>query len=113
MRSTGLVESCFKDKDERPSFDQVWDQLHALICEMAADDDQPAPPEFMCPITMDLMIDPVVAADGFTYERQAIEGWLQQHDTSPKTNEPLGNQQLTPNTTLKVLIQDSRQPSLN
>jgi len=32
-----------------------------------------------------LMIDPVIAADGFTYEREAIELWLQGHDTSPRT----------------------------
>ena len=28
-----------------------------------------------------LMIDPVMAADGFTYEREAIELWLKGHDT--------------------------------
>ncbi len=36
-----------------------------------------------------LLVDPVIAADGFTYEREAIELWLQGHDTSPRTNQPL------------------------
>lgn len=32
------------------------------------------------------MVDPVFAADGHTYEREAIEAWLQAHSTSPMTN---------------------------
>ena len=44
-----------------------------------------------------LMIDPVFAADGFTYEREAIELWLQGHDTSPRTNQPLENKTVIPN----------------
>lgn len=31
--------------------------------------------EFLCPITFELMIDPVIASDGHTYERSAIEKW--------------------------------------
>lgn len=30
------------------------------------------------------MRDPVIAADGHTYDREAIEMWLRNHDTSPK-----------------------------
>jgi hypothetical protein len=30
------------------------------------------------------MIDPVIAADGYTYERESIDQWLKIHDTSPK-----------------------------
>ena len=33
----------------------------------------------------ELMEDPVFATDGHTYERSAIEGWLLNHKTSPKT----------------------------
>jgi len=32
--------------------------------------------EFLCPITVNLLRDPVVAADGHTYERQALEMWI-------------------------------------
>ena len=48
----------------------------------------------------------MLQADGFTYERKAIEKWLEDHDTSPKTNEPLEHKQLVPNTTLKIAITD-------
>ena len=40
-------------------------------------------------VTMRPMVDPVVTADGHTYERVAIEQWLQMHDMSPMTGEPL------------------------
>jgi hypothetical protein len=38
---------------------------------------------FRCPITHELMTDPVIDPDGNSYERSAIENWLKQHATSP------------------------------
>jgi hypothetical protein len=46
--------------------------------------------DFMCVITGDYILDPVVAADGFCYEKSAIQRWLRDHNTSPKTNEVMG-----------------------
>lgn len=40
-----------------------------------------------CPITLQPMVDPVVAEDGHTYERAAIIKWLAEHSTSPLTRE--------------------------
>ena len=48
-----------------------------------------------CPITQMPMEDPVVTADGHTYDRAAIERWLQTHDTSPLTNEVLSTKRLS------------------
>ena len=45
------------------------------------------PPAFICPITQELMEEPVVTQDGQTYERHAIEYWLRDHDTSPLTGQ--------------------------
>jgi hypothetical protein len=42
--------------------------------------------EHRCPITLELMVDPVVAPDGRLYEREAITRWLATHDRSPATN---------------------------
>ena len=61
---------------------------------------------FMCPITHSLMIDPVILIDGHTYERKAIERWLINHETSPKTNLPLVNKILIPNISIKVMIDE-------
>lgn len=69
-------------------------------------DDADVPNEFLCPITHEVMKDPVIACDGYSYERTAIWGWLQSGKlTSPMTNKILTNTQLLPNHTLKMLIQ--------
>ena len=61
---------------------------------------------FICPIMQNdqCMSDPVVAADGHTYERSGIERWLQNHNTSPITREELKNQELLSNHQLKSQI---------
>eukprot|EP00727_Mastigamoeba_balamuthi_P011521 m51a1_g6992 hypothetical protein (416) ;mRNA; r:171732-172979 len=51
--------------------------------------EQRVPPMFKCPITLGLMRDPVVAPDGFFYERAAIEKWLLARGTSPMTRKPM------------------------
>ena len=61
--------------------------------------------EFICPITYELLREPVVAQDGYTYERAAIEKWFLSRETSPLTS-VLVTKMLTPNLTLKKLIQD-------
>lgn len=63
------------------------------------------PIEFCCPILHELMEDPVVAADGHTYERKAIEKWIYEgNPTSPMTNDILDNKILLPNINLRCLI---------
>ncbi|KAL7544782.1 hypothetical protein ACHAWF_008148 [Thalassiosira exigua] len=58
----------------------------------------PPPPGMpCCPITGQPMSDPVVAADGHTYEREAIARWLRESDRSPLTGETLAHAELVPN----------------
>jgi len=59
------------------------------------------PPTFICPITQEVMIDPVFTEDGNTYEREAIREWLEAADTSPLTNEKLDSKSLTPNLAIR------------
>ena len=71
--------------------------LHDWV-HLLPSDDAPlvkAPMDFrICPITKDVMQDPVLAADGYTYERLAIEAWMERSNTSPITNLPLDNNTL-------------------
>ena len=68
------------------------------VAAAAPPPEPPEPPdEFLCPITQELMDDPVFATDGHTYERSAIERWLLKKRTSPKTNEELLTTMLFPN----------------
>ena len=69
---------------------------------------QKTPNDFLCAITQEPMIDPVLAADGHTYERAAIETWLAQNRTralSPKSGLPLANRTLVPNHALRGAIE--------
>ena len=61
---------------------------------------------FICPITLEVMKDPVICSDGITYERSAITEWLKTHNTSPKTNQVLPNKTLIPNLTLKAVTDE-------
>ncbi|XP_058084702.1 U-box domain-containing protein 35-like isoform X2 [Magnolia sinica] len=64
------------------------------------------PSHFICPILQDVMDDPCVAADGYTYERRAIDLWLSMNDKSPMTNSPLPHKYLVPNYTLISAIME-------
>ncbi|CAN6288551.1 unnamed protein product [Urochloa humidicola] len=66
------------------------------------------PPEFLCPITLDLMRDPVAAPTGITYDRAAISSWLLSggQRTCPVTHGELRAADLVPNHTLRRLIHD-------
>eukprot|EP00727_Mastigamoeba_balamuthi_P010423 m51a1_g6002 putative wd sam and u-box domain-containing protein 1 isoform x2 (750) ;mRNA; r:22387-25819 len=65
-----------------------------------------APPnEYVCPITMEMMGDPVVAPDGFTYEREAITHWLVHgKKTSPMTGQAMPPGPLVPTIALRSAI---------
>ncbi|XP_009405766.2 U-box domain-containing protein 45-like isoform X1 [Musa acuminata AAA Group] len=66
----------------------------------------PIPPEeFICPISLQLMFDPVIISSGQTYERFCIEKWFNDgHSTCPKTQQQLSHLCLTPNYCVKGLI---------
>lgn len=58
-----------------------------------------------CPITKCIMKNPVTAADGFTYEKQAIQKWFMNHDKSPMTNK-LINKRIIESITMKQIIEE-------
>jgi len=62
--------------------------------------------DLTCPLSQEIMTDPVIAADGHTYERAMIAEWLRVNPSSPLTREPLTSTQLIPNHTLKKVIEE-------
>lgn len=62
--------------------------------------------DLRCPITLEVMHDPVIAGDGHSYERDAIERWLATHRTSPLTGRIMPSTSLIPNHRLRTLIAD-------
>ncbi|CAM0945788.1 unnamed protein product [Alopecurus aequalis] len=62
---------------------------------------------FRCPISLELMQDPVTVATGQTYDRASIESWVATGNTTcPVTRAPLADFTLIPNHTLRRLIQE-------
>ena len=65
------------------------------------------PYHFRCPISLELMCDPVTVSTGQTYDRTSIESWVATGNTTcPVTRAPLTDFTLIPNHTLRRLIQD-------
>ncbi|KAK3229542.1 hypothetical protein Dsin_001423 [Dipteronia sinensis] len=63
------------------------------------------PDEFRCPISLDLMRDPVIVASGHTYDRNSISQWINSgHHTCPKSGQRLIHMALIPNYALKSLV---------
>ena len=66
------------------------------------------PTNFYCPITGDLMKEPVTDKEGNSYEKTQIEEWLKHKQTSPITRNPLYIIDLSPNIALKRSIESIR-----
>lgn len=66
------------------------------------------PELFLCPISREVMENPVLASDGHVYERSQIESWLLEHDTSPMTNIAM-RPEVAPVLSLRSEIQDFKQ----
>ncbi|VFQ73104.1 unnamed protein product [Cuscuta campestris] len=72
-------------------------------------EDVQVPPYFLCPISLEIMKDPVTISTGITYDRQSIERWMlstKKTTTCPVTQQPLPHDDLViiPNVTLGRLI---------
>merc|ERR1711988_1469401 len=60
--------------------------------------------DLICPITLHRFVDPVVACDGYVYERAAIQQWFDNnHRVSPMTNDPLNDTTLIPCRNMKTI----------
>ena len=62
--------------------------------------------EFICPITFQFIIDPILAPDGKIYEKKVIEQWLEKNPISPITSKPMTLLQLVPNLFVNRLLKE-------
>lgn len=89
----------FMDELER-----VKEQVKQMVSHLGEKNE--VPEDYICPITTELMLDPVVDCAGHTYEKAAIQEWFGRgKKTSPKTGEELKNFNLIPNYSIKSAIQ--------
>lgn len=64
------------------------------------------PHEFLCPITQEVMKEPVICADGYTYEKDALAEWFKTKDLSPMTGQKVDMKIVFPNFTLRSRIKE-------
>ncbi|KAL7189863.1 hypothetical protein ACSBR1_039487 [Camellia fascicularis] len=94
---------------------EYFDQMIALVSHMnerlvlmkQSESSNPVlvPADFCCPLSLELMTDPVIVASGQTYERAFIRKWIDLGLTvCPKTRQTLAHTNLIPNYTVKALI---------
>ena len=94
---------------QRAVLEQVLQENKALAARLSQqhglEQDRRAtvPDEYLCPITCEVMEDPVIAEDGQTYEREAIATWVASAGTSPITRQWMANI-FFPNRTVKGMI---------
>lgn len=72
-------------------------------------DNEGVPRQLLCPITHELMEEPVIAEDGHTYEKAAIVEWFRNRNSSPMTNERLKSTQVIPNVLVHAIISDFKE----
>ncbi|KAL5760822.1 hypothetical protein ACOSP7_019309 [Xanthoceras sorbifolium] len=78
-------------------------ELHG---EEGGDMELTIPNHFRCPISLDLMKDPVTLSTGITYDRESIERWIETgNSTCPITNQVLRSLEPIPNHTIRKMIQ--------
>ncbi len=58
-----------------------------------------------------VMVEPVIAADGHTYERVAIQRWLRSSTVSPVTGDELPHTRLVPNVLVRSAVSQHAQLS--
>ncbi|KAH7863818.1 hypothetical protein Vadar_022307 [Vaccinium darrowii] len=109
------MRCCEINRRNRPDLaSDVWRVLERMRVScgappflMDSEEDCQIPLYFICPLFQEIMQDPHVAADGYTYEYEAIKGWLDGgHDASPMTDLKLPHRNLVPNRALRSAIQE-------
>lgn len=68
---------------------------------------------FYCPITFNIMHDPVIDHEGNTFERVAIEAWIRLHGNSPVTRGAVTTDELRPNSIILKLLQEEKEKSVD
>ncbi|EOA20588.1 hypothetical protein CARUB_v10000898mg [Capsella rubella] len=81
--------------------------VRILDCLRKVESEKPplkVPEEFICTLSKNIMIQPMIISSGQTYEHRYITEWLKHNRTCPKTKEVLSHMFLTPNHLMNELI---------
>jgi len=84
------------------------EELEQRLCQPMHMFEEP-PTQLLCPITQEVMDFPVMAADGHTYERDAIQEYFSRNKSvvrSPVTNQALPSLELIPNHAIRSMVRE-------
>ncbi|CAM0902794.1 unnamed protein product [Alopecurus aequalis] len=89
----------------------LFDRVDTKMANAAAPESMPAATcagqeALLCPITLELMTDPVTVATGQTYDRTSIKRWVKSGcRTCPVTGEKLRSAQFVPNVAVRGIVE--------
>jgi hypothetical protein len=110
----GDLRNARRQAEKQPEKTQEKSEKQTEKTQEKQSDKVTIPEEFFCPITNEIMTDPVITPQGTSFEKSAIVDWLSRNSTCPMTREPLQANQLIPNRSLKDLIEKwQTQTSIN
>ncbi|GFP96960.1 U-box domain-containing protein 17 [Phtheirospermum japonicum] len=105
MRYCRFLLFRFEDEVDLEKLNHNKTKKKGLVAQEIGDTFLTIPKDFCCPVSLDLMKDPVIISTGQTYERSSISRWMQEgHCTCPKTGQMLVHTKLVPNRALRNLI---------
>lgn len=113
------LKCCDARRKNRPSLEgEAWKVLEPMVkvnscgkpqplsCSSVSQNKISIPSYFICPISQEVMRDPHIAEDGFTYEAEVLKKWFESgHNTSPMTNRQFQHHDLIPNRGLRSSIE--------
>lgn len=105
-----LSETITKMKNDRAMESVYWTKLHercmSIIIKTQHHDALPyIPNQYLCPLTLNIIWDPVVSPSGYTYEKNAIMEFIRKYGCDPVTRQLISETLLYPNFQLKEAIQ--------
>jgi hypothetical protein len=105
----GLAPLLTQDGPRHPEQEEVEEDPGPYLIEDDNYEEEEEANPYMppCPITGFPMSEPVVAADGHSYEKAAILRWFQYSDKSPMTGAVLAHKELVPNYGLMSSVQEA------
>lgn len=74
------------------------------VAVVVEEEEEDVPDQFICPISRDVMVDPVITTAGHTYERAVIQEWLASHNIDPMAHIAI-SRTLIPNIALRQSIE--------
>ena len=107
----GSLRGAFKRIDT--SIRSGWQQILEKSA-LPSGEYRPLPQELYCPITFDLVYDPVIDPDGHTFTGGAIQTWIAANHDSPVTRRALTVEELYPNHAVhELLLEESSDETKN